>query len=105
MTHPPFPFGPALLFCPADRADRYAKALERGDSTAPLCVDCHGAHDVARATEPRGRISQTCARCHAGVAATYASSVHGRDLIDNNSPDVPACTDCHRAHDVRGGTR
>ena len=24
-----FPWGPALLFCPADRPDRYAKALER----------------------------------------------------------------------------
>ena len=32
MTHPPFPFGPALLFCPADRPDRYAKAVERADA-------------------------------------------------------------------------
>ncbi len=26
------PFGPALLFCPADRPDRYAKAAERADT-------------------------------------------------------------------------
>ncbi|MGI9823405.1 HpcH/HpaI aldolase/citrate lyase family protein [Agromyces sp. Marseille-Q5079] len=32
MTHPPFRFGPALLFCPADRPDRFAKALERADA-------------------------------------------------------------------------
>jgi citrate lyase subunit beta/citryl-CoA lyase len=32
MTHPPFRFGPALLFCPADRPDRYAKAAERADA-------------------------------------------------------------------------
>ena len=32
MTHPPFRFGPALLFCPADRPDRYAKALQRADA-------------------------------------------------------------------------
>ncbi len=82
----------------------HAKALERGDKTAPLCVDCHGSHDVARATVPRGRISQTCARCHAGVAQTYSKSVHGRALLDENNPDVPACTDCHRAHDVAGPT-
>jgi citrate lyase subunit beta/citryl-CoA lyase len=31
-AHPPFRFGPALLFCPADRSDRYAKALERADA-------------------------------------------------------------------------
>ena len=32
MTHPPVPFGPALLFCPADRPDRYEKAAERADA-------------------------------------------------------------------------
>ena len=32
MTHPPFRFGPALLFCPADRPDRFAKAAERADA-------------------------------------------------------------------------
>ena len=32
MTHPPFRFGPALLFCPADRPDRFEKAAERADA-------------------------------------------------------------------------
>lgn len=32
MTGRVFPWGPALLFCPADRPDRYAKALERADA-------------------------------------------------------------------------
>lgn len=32
MTHPTFRFGPALLFCPADRPDRFAKALGRADA-------------------------------------------------------------------------
>ncbi|WP_127793134.1 CoA ester lyase [Agromyces sp. LHK192] len=32
MTRPVFRFGPAILFCPADRPDRYAKALERADA-------------------------------------------------------------------------
>ncbi|WP_400993413.1 HpcH/HpaI aldolase/citrate lyase family protein [Agromyces sp. GXQ0307] len=32
MTRPAFPFGPALLFCPADRPDRYAKAADRADA-------------------------------------------------------------------------
>ncbi|MGE3841375.1 MAG: cytochrome c3 family protein [Vicinamibacterales bacterium] len=82
----------------------HARALERGDTTAPLCVDCHGAHDVAAAAEPRGRISQTCAKCHAGVAEAYARSVHGEALANEHNPDVPTCTDCHRAHDVAGPT-
>lgn len=32
MTRPRFLLGPAMLFCPADRPDRYAKALERADA-------------------------------------------------------------------------
>ncbi|HEY6799188.1 MAG TPA: CoA ester lyase [Agromyces sp.] len=32
MTHPAFRFGPALLFCPADRPDRFEKAAERSDA-------------------------------------------------------------------------
>ncbi|NOV96069.1 aldolase/citrate lyase family protein [Isoptericola halotolerans] len=31
MTPEPFTLGPALLFCPADRPDRFAKAAERAD--------------------------------------------------------------------------
>lgn len=76
-------------------------AASRGDTTAPLCVDCHGAHDVAVPGQPRERISQTCARCHEGVLAIYAKSVHGTALKTGNA-DVPTCTDCHRSHDVGG---
>jgi citrate lyase subunit beta/citryl-CoA lyase len=32
MTRPLFDLGPALLFCPADRPDRYEKALARADA-------------------------------------------------------------------------
>jgi predicted CXXCH cytochrome family protein len=80
----------------------HAAAIARGDTTAPLCVDCHGAHDITPATRPRSRISRTCGRCHDGVARVYAKSVHGRALIDEDNPDVPTCADCHRAHDVGG---
>jgi len=50
MTHPPFRFGPALLFCPADRPDRYAKALERSDA---VILDLEDA--VADADKPAAR--------------------------------------------------
>ena len=79
----------------------HQQAVARGDRTAPLCVDCHGSHAVKKPSTPRTLISETCARCHEGVAAQYARSVHGRDLTGGN-PDVPTCTDCHHAHDVAG---
>lgn len=40
-----FPWGPALLFCPADRPERYAKALERADA---VILDLEDAVDPAR---------------------------------------------------------
>ncbi len=77
-------------------------ALARGDRSAPICVDCHGSHDITRPNQPRSRISQTCAACHEGVSVTYAKSVHGRALKETNNVDVPTCTDCHHSHDISG---
>lgn len=79
----------------------HAKAVGRGDSTAPTCVDCHGGHNVARAKEPRTKIAETCGRCHSKAAAVYAASVHGEDVAKNIA-DVPTCTDCHGGHEVAG---
>lgn len=45
MTGRAFPWGPALLFCPADRPERYAKALERADA---VVLDLEDAVDPAR---------------------------------------------------------
>ncbi|HSK09282.1 MAG TPA: cytochrome c3 family protein [Vicinamibacterales bacterium] len=116
VPHPPLPFATKRDFtiayyeaCKRCHFANYSKTLDsvhqaavaRGDVTAPVCVDCHGAHDITPPHEPRTRISQMCATCHEGVALTYARSVHGRALTDNNA-DVPTCTDCHRAHDVAG---
>lgn len=42
------PLGPALLFCPADRPDRYAKAAERADTVI---------YDLEDAVGPDGKVS------------------------------------------------
>ncbi|MDR6971003.1 citrate lyase subunit beta/citryl-CoA lyase [Leifsonia shinshuensis] len=46
----PFPWGPALLFCPADRPERYAKALERADA---VILDLEDAVDPVRRADAR----------------------------------------------------
>src|SRR5215204_745442 len=79
----------------------HQRAVARGDRVAPGCVGCHGTHDVKKAAQPRAAIAQGCAKCHEGVAAVYAASVHGTGVAANNA-DTPVCTDCHRAHDVAG---
>jgi len=93
--------------CKSCHFDNYTKALDgvhykqlaKGDSSAPFCVDCHGAHDIARPSQPRTKVSETCATCHSEVNDTFAMSVHGKALLEKN-PDVPVCTDCHRSHDI-----
>lgn len=78
----------------------HAELQAKGKTEAAVCVDCHGAHDIGKAAEPRSRISKTCAKCHEKVNEAYVMSVHGSALLEEENPDVPTCTDCHRAHDM-----
>jgi predicted CXXCH cytochrome family protein len=82
----------------------HAGAVARGDVTAPVCVDCHGSHDIQKAAAPRTRVAEMCGRCHTGPAATYARSVHGEDVA-RDIADVPTCSDCHEPHRVAGPER
>ncbi len=67
---------------------------------APVCADCHEAHAMKPAGEPRTSISKTCSNCHEEVAKTFMKSVHGQALAEKDNQDVPVCTDCHRSHDI-----
>jgi len=98
--------------CKSCHFDNYTKTLDsvhyqvlsRGDQTAPICTDCHGAHNMSAPTQPRSKISQTCAQCHETLYADYAESVHGSALVHDNNPDVPVCTDCHQSHMIEDPT-
>jgi len=78
----------------------HAKVAEAGNVDAPICTDCHGAHDVQAPNEPRTLISQTCGHCHTGIFTQYQQSVHGAALVGGNL-DVPVCTDCHGVHNIQ----
>ena len=89
--------------------DKYTKTMEsihytmlsQGNTAAPVCIDCHGSHGVSRVDrEQRALIARRCQHCHAEIFATYANSVHGSALLNENNQDVPVCTDCHRAHTI-----
>lgn len=94
--------------CKRCHFDNYTKTLDSvhyqllssGNQAAPLCTDCHGAHNVKAPSQPRAVISQTCAQCHPAISAAYAGSVHGKALIEEDNVDVPVCTDCHRSHSI-----
>jgi predicted CXXCH cytochrome family protein len=97
------------LSCKLCHADMYANTLDsihaeiaaEGHPKAPVCTDCHGAHDIQDPDSPRSRVSLTCGQCHSQIARDYQASVHGGALVDSENPDVPVCTDCHGVHDIQ----
>ena len=81
----------------------HVRVLDGGNLEAPVCVDCHGAHEMVRLSEqPRDMLAKMCGACHKAVYSTYRTSVHGAALEDESNPDVPTCTECHGVHSVRG---
>ncbi|MGD0884218.1 MAG: cytochrome c3 family protein [Thermodesulfovibrionales bacterium] len=89
--------------------DKYTKEMEnvhyvkrsQGNLSTPVCTDCHGSHAVVSFEKERTAIAWRCQKCHPQVFALYAQSVHGRGLFEEQSQDVPVCTDCHTAHDIK----
>ena len=95
--------------CQKCHSDNYDKALDSmhaqvalaGNLDAPICTDCHGAHDVQDPDEPRAHVSTICGQCHTTIYEEYHASVHGDALIEQSNPDVPVCTDCHGVHNIQ----
>lgn len=95
--------------CKKCHFDTYTRTLESvhydllkaGVESAPICTDCHGAHNIPNPHAKRAMMSRTCAACHTNVYQMYAASVHGRVLVEDDNQDVPACADCHTHHQVQ----
>lgn len=79
----------------------HAQSAKAGNLEAPICTDCHGAHDVRPPDQPRSLISETCRECHTDIVDTYRQSVHGAALMEDENTDVPVCTDCHGVHNIQ----
>jgi len=89
--------------------DKYTNELEsihytmlsQGKLSAPVCIDCHGSHEVSRVGKERTSSAKRCQRCHALEYDIYAKSVHGNALFNEHNQDVPVCIDCHTAHTIQ----
>jgi hypothetical protein len=107
--------------------DQYAKywtsvhgqrLLSAQDTRVAICVDCHGVHDIAKASDPTSpvypmNVPKLCASCHADVErmkpygiptdqyAIYQQSVHGQALLVNGDVRAPSCASCHGSHDAK----
>ena len=83
----------------------HAQALSAGKTDSAICSDCHGEHNIMAAnTKENGLDLQAavirCGGCHQEQFEQYQSSVHGKALLENGDPNVPACIDCHGVHNM-----
>lgn len=105
---------------PTDQLEEYrlsahGRRLAQGDDRVAVCSDCHGAHAVLPASDPRSPVNKfkvpaTCGRCHGDAAlmaefglpadtyAAYAAGIHGELLLKQQISGVPHCADCHGNH-------
>jgi len=93
--------------CHADVFEMYRDSfhgnLVFGESNgkAPVCADCHVAHDITPPDSPafRAAIDPLCARCHAEQLRTYLDSYHGKAYYLGDA-QTAVCTDCHGGHRI-----
>jgi quinol-cytochrome oxidoreductase complex cytochrome b subunit len=93
----------------------HGKRWMAGDLKVAVCTDCHSAHLILPAYEPRSSVNpanlpETCARCHSDEtlmapyglptdqAEAFLGDVHGRALLEEGNPRAPSCAACHGAH-------
>ncbi|RME69458.1 MAG: cytochrome C [Chloroflexi bacterium] len=97
-----------------------AALLGEDNPDVPVCIDCHGVHNIADPTTAlfRVRSPKLCAGCHAdeelmakysistNVFDTYVADFHGTtvELFEKQSPDQETnkavCYDCHGVHNI-----
>ncbi len=108
--------------CHSQEADQHSKSLHgraiaKGDTLAPRCVDCHGNHAILPAKDPRSPVSALqvpflCGRCHRegtpvqsnrnieqhNILENYSESIHGEGLLKKGLIVAPNCASCHTPH-------
>ncbi len=82
----------------------HSAQITAGNQNAATCIDCHGTHNLQKAsvktsTVHKTNISKVCGKCHISIAHEYDMSIHGKALARGNE-DSPSCTFCHGEHDI-----
>ncbi|HXE91549.1 MAG TPA: cytochrome c3 family protein [Terriglobales bacterium] len=83
----------------------HGRAVAAGQEKAAVCTDCHRAHDILTAADPKSpifkfNVPQTCGQCHKDVSHQFMASIHGQAIQRGNS-QAPVCTDCHGIHLIK----
>lgn len=81
----------------------HGKAIAAGNMKAPVCTDCHTAHQILQPTESEFRMQSTpiCGSCHKDKLSTYRDTFHSQLGSLGGYVETARCWDCHGAHDIR----
>lgn len=98
----------------AKNIEAYKKSFHAGaDKDHPSqpkasCTQCHDTHAFnvpADKKSPqyaawRKEVPALCGSCHDEQQETFASSIHGKELLDKNNNKAPVCINCHTTHEI-----
>lgn len=74
--------------------------------TNATCYNCHQAHYIYPPGTPvwtqwRLNLPYICGKCHSKELAAYATSVHGRQVLQKHNLRAAICSDCHTSHHIQ----
>ncbi len=95
----------------------HGASFAKGNSSAPVCTDCHGEHKILAPKNPDSPVSslhvseQVCSPCHSSVklsekfglptgrSTSFFDSYHGL-AVKAGSKEAANCASCHGFHDI-----
>jgi DnaJ-class molecular chaperone len=77
-------------------------AMARGNTAAPVCTDCHSAHQIRRTEAAPWQLEaiRECGTCHEESLKTYRDTFHGK-VTTLGFTRVAKCADCHGSHGIQ----
>jgi predicted CXXCH cytochrome family protein len=80
----------------------HGRAVAAGNTSAPVCTDCHTAHAILEPTSADFRMQSTpvCGSCHKDKFTTYRDTFHSQLGLLGGYVQTARCWDCHGAHEI-----
>jgi hypothetical protein len=79
----------------------HGRAMQAGNLKAPVCSDCHTAHQITRVDSEPWQLDliRECGTCHEESIRTYRDTLHGQ-ITALGFTRVARCADCHGSHEI-----
>jgi len=79
----------------------HGQLAQAGSSDAPVCTNCHTAHQIAQVSSANWQMktTATCGGCHKEQFATYHDTFHAQ-VSALGYQQTARCWDCHGFHDI-----